>query len=638
MLTRRQLGRTAVLTGAALLVPAALRARSALADPVPGGTLSPGSIPKYVTPLFVLPAMPRGPAIAAGIDCYEIAARQFRQQILPPGLPATTVFGYGAGADSSTFHYPSYTIEAAVNRPVRVTWANQLVTRSGDFRPHLFAVDPTLHWANPPGGISGRDSRPEFTTTPGPYRGPVPFVTHLHGAHVTEESDGYPEAWYLPVAGNIPAGFARVGSFYDRFRDEARARHGVVWPRGAAVFQYRNDQRATSLWFHSHELGLTRLNIYAGLSGFYLLRGGASDLPAGVLPGGRFEIPLMLQDRSFNRDGSLFFPSSRGFFGDVPPEGPFIPDSDIPPIWNPEFFGNTIVVNGNTWPVLRVERRRYRFRLLNGSNTRVFILKIVTNPLTTRPASPALPFWAIGSDGGFLPAPVRLDRVKLAVAERLDVIVDFSRVPAGTQLFLINEGPDEPFGGGEPGTDFMVADPTTTGQVMKFMVTGASSADGTVPPDRLQLPGFRRLGTESRTRELSLNELANAQFDAPTAGMLGTLTAAGEGNPVPWHAAVTENPALGATEVWALHNFTEDAHPIHVHQVQFQVQSRQPMDGSAPPRPPERWETGDKDTVIALPGEITRLKAHFDIAGRFVWHCHIIDHEDNEMMRPYQVG
>src|SRR5262249_32681165 len=155
------------------------------------------------------------------------------------------------------FHWPGYVIEARADRPVQVTWLNELVTSAGDFVPSLFAVDPTLHWANPPGGIDGRDTRPVFPSTPGPYRGPMPFVTHLHGAHVTEESDGYPEAWYLPVARDIPAGYARVGSFYDQFRAEAHDRYGVNWPAGGATFHYRNDQRATMLWYHGHELGMT---------------------------------------------------------------------------------------------------------------------------------------------------------------------------------------------------------------------------------------------------------------------------------------------------------------------------------------------------------------------------------------------
>src|SRR2546421_5467392 len=281
MVTRRQVIQAGPVGGAALLVPAAFIARQqAFADPVPGGTLDPTKVPKYVLPLFVLPAMPGGRSVG-GTDFHEIAARQFNQRILPPGLPTTPVFGYGRIGDSSTFHYPAYTIEARVDCPTRVRWANQLVTSNGFFRPHLLPVDPTLHWANPPGGNSGRDMRPEFTKTPGPYRRPAPFVTHLHGAHVEVQADGYPEAWDLPVARDIPSGYARVGSFHDRFRAEA----ATAWPAGSAVFDYRNDQRATALWYHSHDLGLTRVNIYAGLTGMYLLRGGSADLPARILPG-----------------------------------------------------------------------------------------------------------------------------------------------------------------------------------------------------------------------------------------------------------------------------------------------------------------------------------------------------------------
>src|SRR5262249_32416477 len=154
---------------------------------------------------------------------------QIAQQILPSSFPPTNVFAFGSTTDSSSFHYPAPTIEARAGTPVRVTWANQLVTSTGRFRPHLLPIDPSLHWANPPGGVSGRDSPPTFTSPPGPYRGPVPIVVHLHGAHVFEESDGYPEAWYLPTASNIPAGYATVGSFYDRYKAQALARNGTVW-------------------------------------------------------------------------------------------------------------------------------------------------------------------------------------------------------------------------------------------------------------------------------------------------------------------------------------------------------------------------------------------------------------------------
>jgi bilirubin oxidase len=581
------------------------------------------------------------------IDRYAIAVRQFRQQILPAGMPATTVWSYGSAVHRGTFNYPSFTVEARVDRPVRVAWINGLVDANRRYLPHLLPVDPTLHWANPPGGTDGRDMHPTFNSTPGPYTGPVPIVSHLHGGHNAEESDGYPEAWYLPLANNIPAGYARVGSFYDEFNAKFEAKWHQAWPPGTAVFQYQNDERASTLWFHDHTLGMTRANVYAGPAGFYLLRGGASDLPEGVLPGPApklgdppgtryYEIPIAVQDRSFNRDGSLFYPSSREFFDGFP--GPYIPFSDISPIWNAEFFGNTMVVNGRTWPILSVEPRRYRFRFLNGCNSRFLILKIVSDALASRPATAAVPFWQIGSEGGFLPNPVRLDQLLMSPAERADVIVDFTGVPEGTELYLINEAPDEPFGGGELGVDFEAADPSTTGQVMKLMVVPLASTDTSVPPSQLRLPSFTPLGAATATRQVSLNEEDSAVLEGvgPREAELGTLDEAGNPVILGWDHPITENPAFGATEVWEIHNFTEDAHPIHIHEVQFQVVDRQPFEGG--PRPPESWEAGYKDTVIAYPEEITRVKALFDLAGLYVWHCHILEHEDNEMMRPYRVG
>ncbi len=637
----------------------------AFAAPLPGGTLDPTTIPKYVQPLVIPPAMPRTTTLPGGmgnkrISYYEIAVRQFEQQILPGTLPMTTVWSYGSILDPGSFNYPAFTIEARWEAPVRVKWINDLKDPvTGQFLPHLLPIDQTLHWANPPGGGAGRDMRPMFMSTPGPYTGPVPIVTHLHGGHSTQESDGFPEAWYLPDASNVPFAFATAGRFYDENKARFEAAWGQVWEPGTAVFQYQNDQNATTLWYHDHTLGMTRANVYAGPAGFYLLRGGPSDLPSGVLPGpapalgdppgvAYYEIPIAIQDRSFNADGSLFYPSSREFFDGF--AGPYYPGtkkfpSDISPIWNPEFFGNTMVVNGRTWPYLDVEQHRYRFRFLDGSNSRFLIL-------TT---DYGLPFWQIGSDGGFLDTPVQLDRLLLGPAERADVIVDFTDVPIGTIITLVNIGPDEPFGGGEPVFDFPLSDPDTTGQVMQFRVVASTSVDTSTPPSQLVLPFIAPLPAATHTRQVSLNELDSALvcLDAngapvpcespkatdpfgPLMALLGTVNPDGSGNPIAWDGPITENPALNSTEIWELFNFTEDAHPIHIHDVQFEIVDRQPFGGAA--RPPEIWETGQKDTVIAFPGEITRVKATYDQAGLFVWHCHILEHEDNEMMRPYRIG
>ncbi|MCL5960074.1 MAG: multicopper oxidase [Chloroflexi bacterium] len=603
---------------------------------IPGGTLDPTLIPKYAQPLVIPPAMPA--AATGGIDLYQIAVRQFKGQILPPGFPPTTVWSYGSILHPSTFHYPAFTIEARHNKPVVVNWINDLKDQAtGRFLPHILPVDPTLHWANPPGGNNGRDKRPKFTTTPGPYTGPVPLITHLHGGHSAQEFDGHPEAWYLPAANNIPAGYATTGTYHDIFRESRTNPLRRWWQRGAAAFRYDNDQRAATLWYHDHSLGMTRLNVYAGPAGFYLLRGGPDDLHDHKLPGPApsrgdppgikyYEIPIVIQDRSFNADGSLFYPNTRQFFDGF--AGPYVPGSDVPPVWNPEFFGNTMVVNGLTWPFLEVEQRRYRFRFLNGCNSRFLILK----------NDNGLPFWQIGTEGGFLPAPVQLTQLLLGNAERADCIVDFTNVPVGTTITLLNLGPDEPFGGGAPNVDFAAADPATTGQVMQFRVKAATSRDTSTPPDKLVLPRFRPLGNATNTRQVSLNEAVSAVLPdtGPTEALLGTV-GNGIGVPKAWMDRITENPALGATEVWEIHNFTEDAHPIHIHEITFQVVNRQPF-GNPNVRLPESWESGYKDTVIAYPGQITRIKARFDRPGLFVWHCHIVEHEDNEMMRPYRIG
>jgi FtsP/CotA-like multicopper oxidase with cupredoxin domain len=482
---------------------------------------------------------------------------------------------------------------------------------------------------------------------------------------------------------------------------------------------------------------MTRNNVYAGPAGFWLIRepgGGETGLVSGTLPspapspgetlaqtnlpaslGGEREkyreIPIVIQDRSFNADGSLFYPKDRAFFEGLTPGQlgiPFIGDkkkpSDIPAIWNPEVFFNTIVVNGVAWPSLGVEPDLYRFRLLDGSNSRFYNLALfVVNADGT--LGQELPFYQIGAEQGLLPKVVMVstgfktalpgngtipsptpaaapeEALLMGLAERADVLVDFSSLPAGTVVRMINTAPDAPFGGFPD----VPADPGTTGQIMEFQVTADTSAgEGFTSPQSLVLslpdPGDpANSGPWPNPRDLALLEEESAlvcatiapngtvKYDkgatpdpsnpgscvysngqlaasvpwAPKAAVLGINGASG-GSVTLWSDPMATNPALNATETWELWNWTADAHPIHLHLVKFKVVNREafdPADGSLQgPRPPEPTEAGWKDTVIVYPGELTRVNATFDIAGLYVWHCHIVEHEDNEMMVPYCVG
>lgn len=673
MISRRKFIKLGAIAAAQLVLPVAL-SRPQTPDKTvvqasgperpaapPHPRLDPLLIPRYQDPLVIPPAMPKHSEIAgtsgAPIDYYEIGMTQFSQQILPAGgatqFNPTTVWSYYAIGHPETKHYPAYTIEARASRSLRVKWVNQLVDAGNNFLPHIVPVDPTLHWANPAGP---RDSRPTFTTQPFTYDGPVPMVTHVHGTHVEEESDGFSEAWYLPAAANIPPDYFQVGSRYDEFKAKFFARYGVTWEPGSAVFQYNNEQRAGTLWYHDHAIGMTRCNVYAGPAGFYMVRGGAADLAPGVLPGPApqvgdapgtkyHEIPIAIQDRTFYADGSLWFPDSRSHFDGY--AGPYIPATDVSPVWNPEFFGDTMVVNGKTWPVLHVEPRRYRLRFLNGCNARFLILKMTTEePGLAQGAQPpyttALPFGVIGTEGGFLPNKVSLDTLLMAPAERFDTIVDFTGVTAGTAIYLVNLGPDEPYGGGTAPIDFNFANPATTGQVMKFVVDlPITDPDTSTPFASLTLPAIVPLGPAKRSRQVSLNEKTSLfAGDMPVSASLGGVQIMNQmptAMPMMWADPVTEMPILNEEEIWEIYNFTMDAHPIHLHQVMFEVINREPFMVPGPVRPCESWETGYKDTVTSYPGEITRLKARFDHMGLYVWHCHIVDHEDNEMMRPLRV-
>jgi spore coat protein A len=365
-------------------------------------------------------------------------------------------------------------------------------------------------------------------------------------------------------------------------------------PGKSAVYHYPNRQDAAMLWYHDHALGINRLNIFAGLFGTYLLRDDFED--SLKLPSGKYEIPLVVYDRIFDLEGQLNYPVSGN------PKSP----------WTPEVFGDALLVNGKLFPYLEVEPRPYRLRTLNGANARFFHLSL-SNGQT---------FHQIGTDQGLLPAPVETKRVILAPAERADLVVDFSS-SAGEQIILKNDSVN----------------------VMQFRVAKAQSIGGNSSQDRNALPSALRPVAKMpesaavKTRMLTLVEVDDLA-QRPVAMLL---------NNTHWNMPVTETPVLDSTEIWNLINTTDDSHPIHLHLVRFQILDRRSFDVAAywttgklnyfgPAIPPDPSEAGWKDTVRADPAMVTRIIIRFEgFTGRYVWHCHILEHEDNEMMRPYDV-
>ncbi|HSD61705.1 MAG TPA: multicopper oxidase [Burkholderiales bacterium] len=556
--------------GLGALLPPAVFSAHARETPGPPPLLDPRSQRQFVNPLPI-------PAVAAPIspggNHYEIAISQFRQQlgIRDPktGAPLlTTVWGY-AGT------YPGPTLEVRRGTPITVRWVNALTGAQGPV-PHLMPVDTSLHMAR-------------LKDWPGSG---VPVVTHLHGGRTEAESDGDPDAWYT-------AGFRERGPL---FRKE--------------VYRYDNDQEPAALWYHDHALGLTRLNVYAGLAGLYLIRDPWEE--ALGLPSGKYELPLVIQDRSFYASGELYYHALA--------KEPHHPS----PSALPEQFGEVILVNGAAWPVADVEPRRYRLRLVNGSDSRFYRLAL----------SSGQSFLVIGSDGGLLDAPVEIKDLLLAPAERADVIVDFSSPRLRGKTVLLENDAKAPFPDGD------LPNPRTNGRIMAFRVTGAGGKDQSRIPGRLRCEPIPHLVPTASIRELLLFEAKDEH------GRLKAMLGTAQDGALHWDHPVTENPALGAVEAWDFYNTTPDTHPVHVHLVQFRVVSRRRFKAdveeksgrlsnirySGTPLPPPPEEAGWKDTVRANPGEVTRVVAKFDRPGRYVWHCHILSHEDHEMMRPYRVG
>jgi spore coat protein A len=527
-----------------------------------------GQLAKYVQPV---PRPGAGIVVAtpSGTNQYSFTQRQISRQ-LHPALPPTPFWAYddGSGLVGQVGSF-GMAVVAHTGTPLRVSYTNALPDTYPDWVP----VDTRLT----------------------PLGNRTRVMTHLHGGFVAADSDGNPTV--------TPLGFGRGET------------QTVLYTNAAP------QMPASLLWFHDHGLGATRLNVFAGLAAAYIVRDpfdtGAEPNPIGI-PGGAYEIPLVIQDRQFNTDGTFRYPRS-----------------DIEGVtWIGEYFGDVMLVNGNVWPYLDVEPRLYRLRILNGCNARILNLDIG-----------GATFWQIGAEGGLFDVPVPVNEMVLAPAERADVLVDF-REFAGDTLVLKNHRPPKPVSNPAPSLE----------SVMQIRVGTTVSHAG---PARIPatLPGRKAdLRDPVATRYITLNEIDPEEVE-------WYLNLGGvhfdEGQP-------TETPKVGTVEDWVYINITGDTHPMHMHLVTFQVVGRTPFDAEAyaaayggpngvpsgidptpfatgPMLPPAPEERGFKDTVKANPGYFTTIRAKFELpAGvsapqTYVHHCHIVEHEDNDMMRPFVV-
>jgi spore coat protein A len=461
---------------------------------------------------------------AVNAPYYQVHIREVQAK-LHRDLPLINLWGYGSASAPVLF-------EARSHEGVLIDWINELPAR------HILPLDP------PRKDMQGIEGAPETRTS-----------THVHGARVPAVSDGYPENWFGP------------------------GKHRLDF--------YPNGQDATALWVHDHAMGVSRLNVMAGLIGWYILRD--DEETALGLPSGEYEIPLLIYDRSFKPDGQLYYPNP-------PDEG----------AWAQEFLGDAMVVNGKVQPFFEVEPRRYRFRIANTANSRFFSLAL----------SNGQEFHVIGTDQGMLPSPVAMKRLVVAPAERADLVIDFSGA-RGEQINLVSD----------------------TLELMQFRVGDAKVTDESRLPARLRPVARIPEAQAVRTQLMTLNE-----FDGDSGEAMVMLL-----NRKHWVDPVTEIMKLGTTEIWSLANLTQDTHPIHLHMVRFQILDRQSMSVddylsdatlryTGPRRPPAPHEMGWKDVVQCPPATVTRIIVPFTpYAGRYLWHCHILEHEANDMMRPYEI-
>jgi spore coat protein A len=501
------------------------------AEAVCTGALEP--LEPFVDPLPLPKAATPVAGVQGGAATYALSIVELTQK-LHRDLPPTRVWGFDDGTGAT---YPGPTLETFRDAPVEVTWRNDLRDPTGALRTeHLLPVDTCLHGA--------MDASPRT-------------VIHLHGGHVGADSDGYPEATMLPGQ--------------------------------SVVYDYPNWQPAATLWYHDHALGITRLNVYLGLAGFYLVRDEIEE--ALGLPSGTYEVPLAIQDRTFRADGSLSYPAT----------------------WHEHVFGDVLLVNGAVWPYLAVDRGKYRFRILNGSGSRSYRLTLSTGA----------PITVIGTDAGLLAAPVPVTSLLLTPGERADVVVDFAGYASGTEIVLENDAP-APFPG-EAGVGVIP-------HVMKFVVGAASGHTAPLPTALAPIVPHDPAAAVA-ARDFVLDKSTGDQCT----GSVWRINGLG------WDD-VTERPSLGTTEIWRFVNASGTLHPMHMHLVAFQVLDRQPITATeggwiaaGPAVAPAPEEAGWKDTVAVGPREAVRVIARFEnFVGLFPYHCHILEHEDHEMMRQFE--
>jgi len=670
-MNRRRFIKMGGISVAAAYASGRLGLARALAVSAAPGLSDPELQPKFANPVpdALAPGFIYRPDPSTGEYFITIAKAKQATGLIDPSTGKalmTDVWGYGDSKDE-LFTWPGRTfqvksVSAGGPPETIVNWTNGLKPVDG----HLLPVDTNLHWTYSLHGASSANDvdYSQYTIA----ENGVPIITHLHGGNSDYQFDGNPEFFYGPEGNNQV-----VGPQWD------------FVPGGFTTkFRYNNAVPAGNLWYHDHALGITRLNVYAGLAGFYFVRDeNDTGFPVGNKKGGNpgntlglpawpYEKAYAIQDRMFRDTGELFYPAFPGdpFYDDfIIEEGADLPPDLFPgggPTALAEFFGDHMVVNGVIWPYELVEPRNYRMHLLNGTDSRFMVIQFVAVDIAADPNGSLegltpIPFWVIGSDQG-LGTPAQTDRLVFEPGGRYDIVFDFSDPAlAGKRVIMKNIGGDEPFGGDIPGPQAF----GYTDRVMAFDVVLPLDTKVPDPFDPADLPGYGGVPNGATTRRVALFE-GTDEFGR-LQPLLGVVNDDNTATAYTWFQPTTETPAFDSTEIWEIYNFTGDAHPIHLHLVNFEIMGRNEIsftEGDPVPvlqhngasgavaaisdisvgdpvnlTPIDGYvENAPKDMVTALPGQVAKIKAHFNKSGRYVWHCHILSHEDHEMMRVLQVG